>query len=137
MEQAWLTPEQAGIATGAAGGALVVACAALGGVSRWLARLGRCRLLVGAAFVVLGAIGLAAAALGVYGYAGRQPAWVWCPALGLGGAMVTVLALGLPGVVLRYRRARQRQVLDDLARQLISGTSSRILARVEPRRRPG
>jgi hypothetical protein len=136
MEQPWLTADAAGMAIGIAGGALVIACALFGSFSRWLARQGYGRTLVTVGFIALGALGLAAIALGLYAWSAGQPAYESYPCLGLGGAVVGALGLGLPGIVLRYRRAKQRRDLQHLAEQLIAGSSSRLLeARAHPPRR--
>jgi hypothetical protein len=135
MDQPWLTADDAGLAVGIAGGGLVVICACFGAFSRWLARQGQGRQVIATGFALLSALALAAIALGAYAYDRGQPTYLWCPMLGLGAAVVGILVLGLPGVILRYRRARQRRALQDLADQLVKGTSSRQLARAQPPRR--
>jgi hypothetical protein len=135
MDQPWLSADAAGLAVGIVGGAIVVLCALFGSTSRWLARNGRGWRVVASGFGVFIAVGLAAVALGWYGYDDGQPAYLWCPLLGQGAAVLGALALGLPGVVLRYRRARERRDLQELAEQLIRGTSSRFLARAQSPKR--
>jgi hypothetical protein len=134
MDQPWLSADSAGLAIGIAGGSVVVLCAVFGSVSRWLARNGRGWPVVAGGFALLMGVGLGAIAVGSYAHDDGQPAYLWCPLLGLGAAVLGALALGLPGVVLRYRRARQRRDLQNLADQLIRGTSSRTLARAQTRR---
>jgi hypothetical protein len=123
------------MAIGIAGGALVVLCALFGSLSRLLARSDTGRVAVGIGFSILLAAGATAVAVGACGLREGQPTYLWCPLLGLGAAVVGALALGLPGIVLRYRRARQRRDLRDLAEQLVRGTSSRVLARSQPPRK--
>jgi hypothetical protein len=135
MDQPWLSADSAGLAIGIAGGSVVVLCALFGSISRWLARNGRGWPVVAGGFALLMGAGVAAIALGACGYDDGQPAYLWCPLLGLGAAVMGALALGLPGVVLRYRRARQRRDLHALAEQLIRGTSSRSLARAQTPKR--
>jgi hypothetical protein len=135
MDKPWLSADTAGLAIGIAGGALVVLCALFGSVSRWLARAGKGHGLVAGGFAALLIAGATAALGGGYGMGNGQPLYIWCPMLGLGAAIIGALAMGLPGIVLRYRRARQRRDLQNLAEQLVRGTSSRLLARAQPPRK--
>ena len=131
MDQSWLTPDGAGLAIGIAGGGLVLSCALFGTLSRALARRGRGHRLVAIGFSLLGALGLGALVIGAWAMAHGQPTYVWCPLLGLGAALLAMLGSGLPGIIQRYRRAQQRRALQDLAEQMVRGTSSRVLARAE------
>jgi hypothetical protein len=135
MHQPWLSADTAGLVVGIVGGGIVVLCALFGSLSRWLARHGRGWQVVSGGFAVLVTVGLSAIALGIYGHDDGQPPYLWCPLLGLGAAVIGALTLGLPGVVLRYRRARQQRELQSLADRLIRGTSSRSLARADTSRR--
>ncbi len=135
MSEPWLAADTAGLLTGIVGGVLVAVCALFGGLSRWLARRGDGRPMVATGFVVLGAIGLIGVGCGIAAMASAQPTYLWSPALFIGIAVLASLAMGLPGIVMRYRKARQRRDLNDLATQLVSGTSSRVLAKIDSSRR--
>jgi hypothetical protein len=131
MEPAWLPAETAGLITGVVGGMLIAACSLFGGLSRWLAERGRGRGFVAAGFIGLGMVGLAALAVAAVAVIVGQPIFLWCPTAVIGGSVVAALALGLPGIAQRYRRARERRELSDIAQRLIAGRSSRLLARTD------
>ncbi|MBA2479130.1 MAG: hypothetical protein H0V44_00580 [Planctomycetes bacterium] len=135
MEPAWLSAETAGLINGVVGGVLIAACALFGGFSRWLAERDRGRTLVGVGFSVLAGVGLAALGCGAVAVAAGQPIYVWCPAAVIGAAVMGALALGVPGIIQRYRKARERRELQDLAQRLIAGRSSRVLARANSTQR--
>ncbi|MBA3709668.1 MAG: hypothetical protein H0W83_12710 [Planctomycetes bacterium] len=130
MDHPWLAAETAGLINGVAGGTLIALCALFGGFSRWLAERDRGRGLVGSGFVFLAAIGLSALVLGAVAVICGQPRYVWCPTAVIGVAVIATLGLGLPGIVQRYRRAREKRELRDLAQKLMAGRSSRVLAKV-------
>lgn len=135
MAEAWMAADHAGVLIGCAGSACVLLCACFGGLSRFLARQGVGRVPVIAGFVVLTGLGLGVGGFAAVAAASDQPAYLWCSAASLAIAVLGTVALGLPGIIARYRRAAQRQELQRLADQLLPGTSSRLLTRIEHARR--
>jgi hypothetical protein len=130
MDYAWLSPDAAAMVIGSAGGSLIVLCALFGGFSRWLAQRGEGKVAVAGGFAVLGLVGLGSLAIGVVAALSRQPAYLWFPLVVIGAAVLGARALGLPGIVVRYRRAKKRRDMQALAEHLVAGTSSRMLARI-------
>jgi hypothetical protein len=132
MVHPWLTADAAGMMLGLGGSGLVLACAAFGAISRWLSYHGQGSRLVAVGFTMVGLCGVGALGLGVGAVVSGQPAYIWGPTWGLAMVLLGAIVLGVPGIVVRYRRARQRHELQELADRLLVGASSRLLTRVDP-----